>query len=195
MTASGALAPGPLLFGTLVHGSKLGAKAGISTAIGHTVVELPLVLIVALGMIGASTQPVVRQGVSLVGGAALLAFGGLQLRDALKGPAGSGSIASRLPASSFMLGVMFTALNPFFIIWWLTIGSKLVVEGLVLASLAGVLLMYIAHVWMDYAFLGLSAHLAKKGVQLTGSRGFRVLSAVFGVVLIYFGAVFMFSGL
>jgi threonine/homoserine/homoserine lactone efflux protein len=152
------------------------------------------VLIVALGMIGATTQPVVRQGVSLIGGVALLVFGVLQLRDALKGPVESGSIASRLPGSSFFLGVIFTALNPFFIIWWLTIGSKLVIEGLVFASLAGVLLMYIAHVWMDYAFLGITAHLAKKGVQLTGSRGFRVLLAVFAVVLIYFGAIFMFSG-
>lgn len=195
VTASGAFAPGPLFFGTLVHGAKNGLRAGFSSATGHMAVEFPLVLLLALGLVGASAQPVVRQAVSILGGAALLIFGGLQLREALKGPTTGDLSNSRLPANSIFLGVVFTALNPFFIIWWLTIGSKLVVEALIFASLAGVFLMYVSHVWMDYAFLGAGAYFAKRGVQFVGSKGFRLLLAIFGLFLIYFGVVFVSSAL
>ena len=58
VTASGALAPGPLSFGILMQGSKEGARSGFSCAIGHTLVEFPLVLasIIWLARGGKSTN-------------------------------------------------------------------------------------------------------------------------------------------
>jgi threonine/homoserine/homoserine lactone efflux protein len=191
VTASGAFAPGPLFFGTLIHGTKTGVRAGIWSALGHMTVEFPLVLVLALGLLNASAQPVVRQVISLLGGAALLIFGGFQLRDAWRGKRSEVKKNQRLPANSLALGIVFTAFNPFFVIWWLTIGSKLVFDALLFASLAGVLLMYASHVWMDYAFLGAGAYVARKGSQFIGSRGFRALLAVFGLVMIYFGVNFV----
>ncbi|HXX72712.1 MAG TPA: LysE family transporter [Candidatus Acidoferrales bacterium] len=58
VTASGALAPGPLFFGLLTQGSKEGARAGFSCAVGHTLVELPLVLALSFGLLAAeANQP------------------------------------------------------------------------------------------------------------------------------------------
>jgi len=48
VTASGALAPGPLFFATVSHGTRSGAKGGLAFSIGHTLVEFPLVLLLAL---------------------------------------------------------------------------------------------------------------------------------------------------
>jgi len=39
LTASGALAPGPLFVVTITHGAKSGAKSGILFSIAHTIVE------------------------------------------------------------------------------------------------------------------------------------------------------------
>jgi len=84
-------------------------------------------------------------------------------------------------------------LNPYFIVWWLAVGSKLVVDALAFASLLGVLLMYISHVWMDYAWLTAVAHLAHVGTKIAGTRWYRAAMTVFGAILIYFGITFLLS--
>jgi threonine/homoserine/homoserine lactone efflux protein len=100
-----------------------------------------------------------------------------------------------LPASSLLLGVALTGLNPYFILWWLTIGSVLVVQALAFAAIAGVLIMYASHVWMDYAFLTALAHMGKKSKALIGSRYYRFVLIAFGVVLVYYGATFVLAAL
>ncbi len=194
VTASGALAPGPLFFGTILHGTKFGARAGLLSSIGHTLVEFPLVLFLALGLVGFTDQPMVRTAIGVAGGTALLGFGALQIRSALsrRNPVAE-SNERGLPKSSLVLGIMLTALNPYFIFWWLTVGSKLVVDALIFASLAGVLLMYLAHVWMDYAYLITFAHIGRKGADLIGTRRYRFILGVFGAVLVYFGLFFIQS--
>lgn len=192
VTVSGALAPGPLFFSLLMHGSKEGARAGFSYAIGHTIVELPLVLALALGLLAAASQPLIKTGIGLMGGIGLIGFGILQVYETLKAKQyGEPDRATKLPTSSLVLGLALTGLNPYFILWWLTIGSVLVVQALAFAAILGVLIMYAAHVWMDYAFLTAIAHLAKKGKSIVGSRYYRVVSVAFGLVLIGYGFKFL----
>ncbi len=197
VTASGALAPGPLFFATISHGTKSGAKGGLAFSIGHTLVEFPLVLLLALvfGEIASeiADEPAVKVSTGIVGGLFLLIFGALQIRRFLKSKSDSsdyGGITSRNP---LLLGLVLTGLNPYFIVWWLTVGSKLVVDALALASLLGVLLMYVSHVWMDYAWLTIVAHFAHVGTKIVGARWYRVAMTLFGVVLVYFGLTFLLS--
>ena len=195
VTASGALAPGPLFFGLLTQGSKEGARAGFSCAVGHTLVELPLVLALSFGLLAAASQPAIKSVIGLVGGIGLICFGALQIYDTLKNKAEFGDIpkTSSLPASSLVLGLALTGLNPYFILWWLTIGSVLIVQALAFAAVAGVLIMYVAHVWMDYAYLTTIAHLGKRGRNLIGSRYYKLVLIVFGMILIYYGSMFIMN--
>jgi threonine/homoserine/homoserine lactone efflux protein len=197
VTASGALAPGPLFFATVSHGTKSGAKGGLAFSIGHTLVEFPLVLLLALvfGEIASEVagEPAVKVSTGVVGGLFLLIFGALQIRHFLTSKSDSpdyGGITSRNP---LLLGLVLTGLNPYFIVWWLTAGSKLVVDALAFASLFGVLLMYVSHVWMDYAWLTIVAHFAHAGTKIVGARWYRVAMTLFGVVLVYFGLTFLLS--
>ena len=193
VTASGALAPGPLFFGLLMHGSKEGARAGFSCAIGHTIVEFPLVLALAMGLLAAATQPAIKQVIGLVGGIGLIGFGILQIYDTVRNKPEFGEIRKKgkMPASSLVLGLALTGLNPYFILWWLTIGSILIVQALAFAAIVGVLIMYVSHVWMDYAYLTMIAHLGKKGKAIVGSRYYRFVLVAFGLVLIYYGSTFI----
>ena len=196
VTASGALAPGPLFFGLLMQGSKEGARAGFSCAIGHTIVEFPLVLALALGLLAAASQPMVKIGIGLMGGVGLIGFGVLQLYETIKAKQdGEPNKTTKLPTNSLMLGLALTGLNPYFILWWLTIGSVLVVQALAFAAIVGVLVMYVAHVWMDYVFLTGIAHLAKKGRSIVGSRYYRIVLVVFGLVLISYGFRFLIDAM
>jgi threonine/homoserine/homoserine lactone efflux protein len=94
-----------------------------------------------------------------------------------------------------LLGLALTGLNPYFVIWWLTAGAQLIVIALEFASLAGVLFMYVCHVWMDFVWLAGTAHLAKSGMKLIGLRWYRLLMAVFGMVLVYFGLSFLIGSI
>ena len=193
VTASGALAPGPLSFAILLHGSKGGAWAGFSCAIGHTLVEFPLVLALALGLLAATSQPIIKSVIGIAGGLGLITFGILQIRDTIIARPSTDLRARKatLPTSGLVLGAALTGLNPYFILWWLTIGSVLIVQALAFAALLGVLLMYVSHVWMDYAFLTALAHFGKKGKAIVGSKYYRVVLVTFGIILVYYGATFI----
>ena len=191
VTASGALAPGPLFFTNITHGAKTGAKGGLAFSVGHTIFELSLVLVLAFTVQTVVDEPWIKLVVGVVGGAALLVFGFLQIREAITSKPEAKSESKGQSRNALLLGTLFTALNPYFIIWWLTVGLTLIVNALELASLAGVVIMYISHVWMDYAWLTGTAYLAKKGTSLVGSQGYRILMIIFGVILIFFGLYFL----
>jgi len=50
VSTSGVLSPGPLFFINLIYGSKQGITGGIRIAFGHTMVEFPLVITLAIGL-------------------------------------------------------------------------------------------------------------------------------------------------
>ena len=192
VTASGALAPGPLTFGIIMHGSEGGARSGIACATGHMIVEFPLVLALAFGLTAAISQPSIKTIVGLIGGVGLICFGGMQIYETLKKKT-SKTRTSNLPGSSILLGLALTGLNPYFILWWFTIGSMLILQALTYAALLGVIIMYLSHVWMDYAFLTALAHFGKKGKAFLGSRYYRLILFGFGIILVYYGITFLLT--
>lgn len=190
LTASGALAPGPLFFANISRGTEHGVKSGLAFSIAHTIVEFSLVLLLAFGLLTVAVEPAARLSVSVVGGIVLLIFGANQIRGALTSKVGKPE--SKVSSTNLLLvGLAFTGLNPFFIVWWLSVGANLIIISLEFASLPGVVLMYVSHVWMDYVWLVSIAYFAEKGKRVAGTRWYRILLIVFGLVLIYFGLVFL----
>lgn len=191
VTASGALAPGPLFFINIAYGTKFGAKSGLAFSVGHAIFELILIMFLALTLQTVVNEPLIKIVIGVVGGTALLIFGFLQIRGAVTSK--STFLSKRVLQSKnlLLLGIIFTGLNPYFIIWWFTIGITLIVNALTLASFAGVLIMYALHVWMDYVCLTVTAYLAKKGITLIGSKGYRITLIVFGLILIFYGLYFI----
>lgn len=196
VTASGALAPGPLTFAILLHGSKEGAWSGFSCAVGHTLAEFPLVVALAIGLLAAVNQPFIKSVIGFVGGIGLIVFGVLQIYETkMHSGAELAPKTKSLPTSSLMLGLALTGLNPYFILWWLTIGSALIIQALAFAAFFGVILMYISHVWMDYAFLTALAHFSKKGKKIIGSKYYKGVLISFGIILIYYGSTFVLAAI
>lgn len=195
VTASGALYPGPLFFTNIMHGTKSGAKGGLAFSFGHTIFELGLVLVLAFTLQTVANEPLIKVVVGVVGGIALLAFGFLQIRGALRPESSSPRKTGTSLRSPLLLGTVLTGLNPYFILWWLTAGMTLIVNALALASFVGVLIMYVSHVWMDYAWLIGTAYLARKGTSLVSGKGYRVIMMIFGAILIAFGLYFLLSSL
>lgn len=201
VTFSGALAPGPLFFTVISHGMKSGARSGLMFSIGHTLLEFSLVLFLAFvlnfGAGAIAGESSIKLLIGVIGGLALIAFGVMQIYESVRSKNG-GKLEKAKPKTQkvrhpLLLGLVFTGLNPYFIIWWLTAGLVLIEQALALASFAGVIIMYIAHVWMDYAWLTATAYMAKRGANILGSKSYRALMTVFGAVLIIFGIYFIVS--
>lgn len=194
LSASGALAPGPMFFVTITHGTRNGTKTGILFAIAHSIIEFTLVMLLALGLLSVANEPTVRFAVGAAGGAALVVFGAMQIRSSLH-ETDQTSTGTRTTRNLFLLGLALTGLNPYFIVWWLSIGANLILISLEFAGLAGVVFMYVCHVWVDYAWLTLVSGFAKRGARILKQKGYRAMIAVFGVVLIYFGLSFVVDAL
>jgi threonine/homoserine/homoserine lactone efflux protein len=193
VSASGVLGPGPLFFANMMYGTREGARSGIKVAHGHAVVEIAVIAAISAGLFSASAFVDQYSGIiAIIGGAAIVGFAVMQILSLARSRDPRKVDAKRNP---FVTGVAFTAFNPFFIVWWLTVGLKLVSDSQAFGPVTGTLFLFGAHVWMDYAWLGATAYLASKGSSVLKSRYYGLLLIVLCGVLLYYGMQFLLSGI
>ncbi len=195
VTASGALAPGPLFFATISYGTNTGAKSGFTFSIAHTIVEFSLIMLFAFGLLTVASEPIVKKVIGIAGGVVLLLFGTFQIRNSIITKNNELKKHKSSFQHLFLIGLAFTFLNPYFILWWLTVGAQLILIALEFAALLGVIFMFICHVWMDYVWLTGVAYLAKKGTNIMGFKWYKPMMIVFGGILIYFGFSFLIGAI
>ncbi len=188
ISLSGVLQPGALTAATVSAAARR-RWAGAWVAVGHGVVELPLMLLV-LGCAGWLKRPAVGILIGTVGGGFLLwmAWGSFcNMRNAHK-PAER--VAGETTRHPLVIGIVMSACNPYFLGWWLTVGLGLANEagslgGLAFAAFAAV------HWSMDLAWLTVLAWTAHKGGQVWGARVQQVVLAICAVALLLFGVKFL----
>ncbi len=149
---------------------------------------MPLIIVLGVGIISLEAIPQVRTGIAVLGAVGLFAFAGLQIRSVIVGKSSDLKSHGHGP---ILAGVILSGLNPFFIIWWLTIGFKLISDSMELWSAYGILVMFALHIWMDFAWLGGTALLASKGSRFLSNRNYKVVGIAVSGVLIYFGVIFL----
>ena len=184
ISASGALAPGPLTASAASLGARMGWRAGFNEAIGHMTVELPLVLAIAYGLHYVFQIPIVSTTFGIIGGAFLLFFAYLTLRDALRSDFNIDD-APRYN-SAIITGAALSLFNPYFIAWWIGVGTPLIMEAFQSMYLIGIAILYISHVWLDYAWLTLMASLGS--ISRLKVSVYKVLLIVLAIAIVYFGA-------
>lgn len=197
ISASGAMSPGPLTIATMREGLRDGWRSGFLAAVGHAFVELPLVIIMSLGVGYVTENALIRAVLFLSGGAVLLYLGFLQAREAvISGQVDQVSSAHRrLFSSPLAIGVALSALNPYFLVWWFTVGYSLIVNAFMMLGWAGIGVMYALHVWIDFSWLILVAHLSLRGTKWLKGRSYSLLLLSFSILLVFFGSDFLVSGL
>jgi len=185
VSASGALSPGPLTIATIALGARGGWRSGILVSLGHTFFELPylVVLVFAFNVLTGFLRASVSI-LAVVGALVILYFAYLLLRDAYRG-VNLNTSNTLISTNPLIVGFMFTALNPYFLIWWLSIGMTLIaqIQNIGLTSLV---IIYPAHVWLDFAWLSIVAGLSKRGSKALSLRGQRIMLTTLGVILIIF---------
>ena len=191
ISVSGVMSPGPLFAANVAYGLKGGAKSGLKMAYGHTVIELPLVVLLGIGAITLVSLPQFREVISILGALSLFVFAAIQIKKVLKKP----SDVFEGKRGPFIAGIMLSGLNPFFLIWWFTIGFKLISDSLLLWSLAGILIMFVFHIWMDYAWLCSVGFLSSKGKTIVSNKNYRIFITAISAVLVYYGVTFVLQAI
>ena len=194
VSASGVLAPGPLFFTNLLYGTRLGTHSGLKVAYGHTVVELPLIILLAAGLFSFEAAKKYSTTIGLIGGIAILAFAGLQIGSIIRKKGVDAAACAIYLADDkgpFIAGVILTAMNPFFLLWWFTAGLKLIADSATFGASSGLAVLFALHIWMDYAWLGGTAYLASKGSKVLKSRYYPVLLVGLSAILVYYGVAFL----
>lgn len=188
ISVSGVMSPGPLFAANVFYGLKGGTKAGLKMAYGHTIVELPLVILLGIGAFSLETIPEFRTYIAIIGAIGLFVFAGIQLKQIFKNRV---DIINEPKHGPFLAGILLSALNPFFIIWWLTIGFKLISDALIIWSFWGILIMFGLHIWMDYVWLSSTALVSSRISKILSNRSFKFLVVGLSVILVYFGITFL----
>lgn len=194
LTSSGAFSPGPLTFSAIILGMKRGWRAGFLEAVGHTLFEFPLVVLIGLGAVHIVRNDFFLRIAGIIGGLALLIFSLLLSMDLISLKRSGERSFLKISGEPILTGFLFTALNPYFIVWWSTVGLKLIIDIILFGGILFILLLYPLHVWMDYAWLSLVSYLSSKGKKL-GVRVQAILIILFIITLTYYGIKFIVESL
>jgi len=188
ISASGVMAPGPLFAANVSYGLREGARSGIKMAVGHTIVEFPLVILLGIGVFSLEIFPEFRTMISIFGAITLFVFAIFQIKTVLQKKE---DITSKPKHGPLVTGIALSALNPFFIIWWLTIGFKLISDAMLIWAFSGILVVFFLHIWMDFVWLGGVSFIASKSSQILSNRNYKILMVGLSLTLVYFGITFL----
>jgi len=193
---SGAAAPGPLMLTVIRESAGRNARVGVLLSTGHALLEMPMVILLALGLMSIDVTQVLFW-LGLLGGTVLIAFGALTLKSSMKPDLFSEGVSSTSRTSNarlVALGSIASMSNPYWTLWWMAIGAAYIARATLLGG-SGVLIFYIGHILGDaFVFVTISALTAGTGRAL-GGKGYRLVLIVTGLLLVALGANFVLSAL
>ena len=138
---SGAMMPGPMLGVTIDGSFKKGWAAGPLTVLGHGILELILIVIMIFGLKDFFSNSKVAGFIGLFGGAFLAWMGYGMIKSCVNK---SVSLENQRAGNSagmknlVLAGVLVSATNPYFILWWASTGMESVRQAYT-SGLIGVL--------------------------------------------------------
>lgn len=183
---TGALAPGPTLVATINASIAGDWTTGLKVSLGHVIMELFLVLLILMGL--ASVALPYTSAIAGIGGIALIAYGALTIAGSSK--ATLRTTSTHTVANPYMAGFVTSAANPYFWIWWLSIGSAMIIAGLQ-GGLVLVGALMIGHWSSDIVWLTLVSTGVSKGRTIVSDTSYQKIIALCGIFLMLFGAYYL----
>jgi threonine/homoserine/homoserine lactone efflux protein len=188
ISCSGAMQPGPVTATAIAMGAR-NRWAGTLIAIGHGIIEFPLIVVIILGLGKYFELQKVQIAIGLAGGVFLLLMA-IQGLLSLKAKAENKSrVFTNKPV---LAGIVLSASNPYFLLWWATVGLALTTQAKEWGIWAFALFA-LAHWSVDLVWLQILSWASFKGSVLLGPRGMRIVLMICSVALLVFGLFFIYN--
>lgn len=195
---SGAIMPGPLLSTAVAESLKGGWRVGPYMILGHGVLEIVLILALVAGLAGFLTQPGVTLAIALAGGTVLIFLGGTMSRDAIQNKLAldlKAAPSERRPRiHPAIAGVTVSIANPYWWLWWATIGLSYITLTMNSGSL-GLASFFTGHISADLAWYSLVTIAVSGGRRFINARVYQVVLTGCGIFLVGMGIYFIYSGI
>lgn len=184
--------PGPLLTVTISESVKKGQRAAYMLMIGHSVLELVLVTGFTFGLYSLLKNPTVIRGIGIVGGGFLLWMGFRMAADTYQGRVSLDLKPSEGPLKfgPVFQGITTSISNPYWTLWWATIGANYVL-GSLKYGLVGLGSFYIGHILGDFLWYGIVAFVVVTGKSFLNDRVYRGILFFCGLFLMLLAATFI----
>jgi threonine/homoserine/homoserine lactone efflux protein len=190
MSLSGVMAPGPMFTMTLAKSLK-SPWAGAQVSLGHAVIEVPLILLVYFGLANFFQNEIVKLALSVLGGG-MIVWMGVDLFRARRKLARE---SKDTRYNAFVGGILLSGLNPFFLVWWVTVGSLLLMNFLEAVGTWGLPFFVIVHWMCDLVWLSIVSFTIFKTHKFWGERIQEWVFIILSVMLLYFGGQFIVKGI
>ena len=186
---SGVMAPGPMFAVTLAKSYK-SPWAGTQISLGHAVIEVPLILLIYFGFAQFFENDIVRLVLSVLGSGMIIWLGIGMFRARVEVT----QKGKDLPYNAFTAGILTSVFNPFFLVWWATIGSMLIMRILDFGT-AGLIVFVIVHWLCDLIWLSFISNVIYRTHALWGRRIQEWLFIACSLLLVGFGIWFLIWGI
>lgn len=193
---SGAMMPGPLLTVGIHESYRRGVIAGPLLIMGHGLLESTLIIGLLLGLDAVLLRPAFQGTVALAGGLILLWMSWGMLRDSRQG-----RITLVLSASGrgtgmhpILAGVLVSLSNPYWMLWWATIGLTYITMAARQGKLA-VLVFFSGHILADLVWYTAVSFAVVSGRKLLKQKVYEVIIFACGLFLAGLALYFILSGI
>ncbi|HHT19731.1 MAG: LysE family transporter [Euryarchaeota archaeon] len=189
---SGAMVPGPMLSVTISDSMKKGSKAGPLVVFGHYIAEIIIIILLILGLGWLIKSEIVTMIIGGMGGLMLIYIGYSMSKSPVpeKNSSKENLVETR---GSILSGIISSLSNPYFYLWWATVGWAFMVKGIELAGIIGIFGFLIGHWGADLAWYSLVSCFASKGRYLLSGKRYRIVMNMCGIFLILLGLYFIYS--
>ena len=187
ISLSGVMSPGPLFAVTIAKASRE-KNAGILISLGHGVVEFPLMFLIYFGFAWVFTSDFTQKVIGLVGGALMIYLGFRMLKTQRE----TEEKSSYFKYGSIASGILATVGNPYFLLWWATIGAFLVMNA-ALFGLIGFSIFAVIHWSCDLVWNIFVSLMVFKSRRFWTKRVHEIVFGFCFIILTGFGAWFIIS--
>ncbi len=190
---SGAVVPGPMLTVTVSDSVKKGFLTGPLVVLGHFIAEIILVIFILAGfswLVGSKEAAIV---IGTLGGIMLIYMGYKTSKSTFDFQDVSDTDGSSHKYGSVLKGVLTSISNPYFFIWWATIGLAFLFKGVELAGLVGLVGFIIGHWSADLGWFSAVSFFSSKGSKIMSETHYNLIMKICGFFLILLGAYFLIT--
>ncbi|MCG9480003.1 MAG: LysE family translocator [Actinomycetia bacterium] len=195
---SGAMVPGPMFTLTVTGVAHKGFWASFFISLGHSLLELLLVLSFFLGILKYLDNPLLMKIIGIMGGLFLLYLGGQLIYSVVKkkisidfNQSGQGNRTRRFYSANFMLkGALVSLINPYWYIWWVSIGAAFMIKAMNY-NIAGVSSFFVGHISADFIWFMFVGFLVSTGKRFLNQKVYRIILFACALFLLYLGIKFI----
>jgi threonine/homoserine/homoserine lactone efflux protein len=195
---SGALVPGPMFTLVVTSAAQKGFGTSFFIVVGHSLLELVIVIMFFLGILKYLDNPVVVRVISIIGGTFLLYMAASIIYSVIKKRVRldldknsiKGSLGTRNTFIIVGKGILISLANPYWYIWWLTIGAAFMVRSVTM-SFGGVSAFYVGHILADFIWFLFVGFVVSTGRRFLNQKVYIGILLACSAFLVYLGIRFI----